>query len=338
MRKKIWIPEAPHINFRRYKEVGGVTCDIGVKGRFTVELVHARTGFVKRRLEFDNLITDVGIDYLFTASTNGMYNATNYVAVGTGSTTPTTSDTSLESEIARTSNAGGFSDSWFSDGLSEDREYNYRRRTRVFTEEEANGNLTELGCFTSSSGGTMWNRQLFRDELGNPTTITKTSDDQLRIVYDAYVYIPVTDGVQEITVAGTPTQFTTRALAVVSSNSWGLNGALRHMANLDAGAACLRASDRTTFYARNYTNTPTGDNDSSHSIQSYTSGSFYRDREVTFNAGTANYEDGVSFLASFLWSYPNANFQVLIDPPIPKTDTEKLVITDRFSISRHEEP
>src|SRR5690606_35179901 len=162
-RRRIWVPEAPMLTLRRYVEVGAVHHAIAVEGYFTVELIHARTGLVKRRLHFRNLITDAGLDAM--AGGVGISSLINYLAVGTGSSEPSYTDTTLNAEVARTNNNGGFGDSDAVVGSGDLVEYWRRIRTRVFTQAEANGNLTELGFFSAASGGTMWNRQLFRDEL-----------------------------------------------------------------------------------------------------------------------------------------------------------------------------
>src|SRR5690606_27236713 len=108
-RRRIWVPEAPMLNLRRYVEVGAVRHAIAVEGYFTVELIHARTGLVKRRLHFRNLITNAGLDAL--ASGTQIINLINYLAVGTGSSEPSYTDTILNAEIARTNSDGGFGDS-----------------------------------------------------------------------------------------------------------------------------------------------------------------------------------------------------------------------------------
>src|SRR5690606_11810156 len=185
-RRRIWVPEAPMLNLRRYVEVGTVRNAVMVEGYFTVELIHARTGLVKRRLHFRNLITNAGLDAL--AGGTGISSLINYLAVGTGSSEPNYTDTTLNAEVARTNSTGGFADSDAMVGSGDLVEYWRRIRTRVFGQNEANGNLAELGFFSAAQGGTMWNRQLFRDELGNPTAITKTNEDQLRVRYEYRVY------------------------------------------------------------------------------------------------------------------------------------------------------
>src|SRR5690606_7971637 len=108
-RRRIWVPEAPMLNLRRYIEVGAVRNAVVVEGYFTVELIHARTGLVKRRLHFRNLITDAGLDAL--AGGTGTSHHMNYLAVGTGASEPSHTDTTLHAGIARTHNNGGFGDS-----------------------------------------------------------------------------------------------------------------------------------------------------------------------------------------------------------------------------------
>src|SRR5690606_24214562 len=74
-----------------------------------------------------------------------------------------------------TRDGGGFAYQWFS-------------QTRVFLEAEAIGNLTEV-VFRRSSGGTqVFNRQLLLDDLGQPTSISTTNEDQLKIIFEFRLY------------------------------------------------------------------------------------------------------------------------------------------------------
>ena len=105
-----------------------------------------------------------------------------YVAVGTGTAAPATTQTGLQNEIARTAaNLGlgaGRTRTRLSNGV-------YRVTfTRAFNYNQANGNLTEFGGSHSgdSADGTH-TRELFRDSGGNPIVITKTSNERLAITY-----------------------------------------------------------------------------------------------------------------------------------------------------------
>src|SRR5690606_31335306 len=145
-RRRLWVPEAPLLNLRRYIEVGAVRHAVVVEGYFTVELIHARTGLVQRRLHFRHLITHAGPDPL--AGGARITDLVNYLAVGTGSSEPSYTDTTLNAEIARTNSNGGFGDSDAVVGSGDLVEYWRRIRTRVFTQAQANGNLAELGFFS----------------------------------------------------------------------------------------------------------------------------------------------------------------------------------------------
>src|SRR5690606_24895065 len=106
---------------------------------------------------------------------------TQYVHVGTDNTTPTTSDSALGSEVARTNqalNMGPPSEVTFpSEGVGR------FRRVRTFDYDQANGNLAEFGG-GATNDTTVLTRELFRDEEGVPVVITKTEDELLIITYD----------------------------------------------------------------------------------------------------------------------------------------------------------
>jgi len=320
------------LNLRRYIEVGAVRNAVVVEGYFTVELIHARTGLVKRRLHFRNLITDAGLDAL--AGGTGISNLINYLAVGTGSSEPSYTDTTLNAEIARTNNNGGFGDSNAMVGEGNLVEYWRRTRTRVFTEAQANANLAELGFFSASSGGTLWNRQLFRDELGNPTTITKTNEDQLRVTYEYRVYPPWDDVVQEIEVNGVPVEVVNRPQEVANALVWGPSGALNSLGSV--GTAGFTALETDTLPGRS--SSPSGGaSASSHTVQSYTPGTFYREREARWEPSVANFATGIGLFRSSATGGSTVIFASKITPKIMKQDTQRLIVMERWTYARKED-
>ena len=105
-----------------------------------------------------------------------------YVAVGTGTAAPATTQTGLQNEIARTAaNLGlgaGRTRVRLSDGVHR------VTFTRSFDYSQANGNLTEFGgSHSGNSADGTHTRELFRDGGGNPIVITKTSNERLAIAY-----------------------------------------------------------------------------------------------------------------------------------------------------------
>jgi len=322
------------LNLRRYIEVGAVRNAVVVEGYFTVELIHARTGLVKRRLHFRNLITDAGLDAL--AGGARISDLINYLAVGTGSSEPSYTDTTLNAEVARTNSNGGFGDSDAMVGSGDLVQYWRRRLTRVFTEAQANANLAELGFFSSSSGGTLWNRQLFRDELGNPTTITKTNEDQLRVTYEYRVYPPWDDVVQEIEVNGVPVEVVNRPQSVASS-SWGSwnsgNPALNGLGVVTTSS--LEASETDTLPGRSGS-PPSGTSASSHTVQSYTPGTWYREREARWEPSAANFATGIGLFVSVV-NNGGITFASKVTPKIMKQNTQRLIVMERWTYARKED-
>lgn len=136
-----------------------------------------RAGRVRRGGEQHNLITNAGLDLFASVAIETL---TTYCAVGTGSAAPDATDETLGAEAARTATAGpGDSD----DVTRPSTGVNRIVRVREFDFNEANGNLTEWGFTNASTGGQLFARELFRDGSGDPATVTKTSDDKLRMTY-----------------------------------------------------------------------------------------------------------------------------------------------------------
>jgi hypothetical protein len=325
-RKRIWIPEAPYINLKRYIEVDRLDHGVGIEGWFTVELIHARTGLVKRRLRFRNLITNAGLNAL--GSGTRIDDLIQYLAVGTGSNTPSFTDTALQAEIARTNSNGGFADVNTANGSGDTLVYWSRVLTRVFTESQANGNLAELGFFNQATGGTLWNRQLFLDELGNPTVITKTNEDQLRVQYEYRIYPPMADNVQNIVINGVDTIVTSRPAQVANVSLWGSTGAMR---NLGATlSATTWASETATLIGRS--GGTQGTSAGSNVYQAYTPGTFYREVQTTLGPSQANFATGLQYLAISVFG--SCYYQMVFNPKIPKTDTQRLEIMHRITFNR----
>lgn len=336
-RRRIWIPEAPFINLRRYTELGVLGHTVGLEGLFTVELIHARSGLVKRRLRFRNLITDSGLEAV--AAGTPLETMLTALAVGTGSSEPSVSDTALEAEIGRTTSNGGFGTTRTMVGSGSLVEYWYRTDTRVFTDSEANGNLAELGFYSSGTGGTLWNRQLFRDELGNPTTITKTNEDQLRVTYELRIYPPMVDDIDEITVGSQPVTVTTRPYSVTSAPIWGGNtsgqGALNRLGATSTSGGTLYETDvLPTRDASSPSGTSAGM--SSGTVQTHTPGTHYRERECVWNPAAANFATGIGIFAGGAVGGP-CPFATSFNPKIQKTNTQRLIILERMNYARKED-
>lgn len=110
-------------------------------------------GRVKYRIIRRNLITDAGIQYIVQAlAAQVTLAAFKYIAIGTGTTSPSGSDTALESEVARQEGTITIESTNISnDTLRVDASFTF----------EASYSISESGLFNAASGGTMLARQTF---------------------------------------------------------------------------------------------------------------------------------------------------------------------------------
>lgn len=127
---------------------------LDLKGSVNVRLI-GPDGKVKQEHTKHNLIVTVGKNYLATwlaaASQAGEF--MSYIALGTGSTSPTSGDTALQTEFV----GGGYSR--VQGTLSSST--NVWQNQATFNPGNGTGAITEAGLFSASSTGTMFARQTF---------------------------------------------------------------------------------------------------------------------------------------------------------------------------------
>ena len=151
---------------------------------------------VEERPWTKNLVLAQGKDAFF----GGSYYAgelARYCAVGTGTTTPASTDVGLGSEVNRTGTllASGTGTGRYSDGRVV---YTY---THDFAEETVNQNYSELGWSWSGSSG----NNLFSRVLISGGTVTVLAGQQLRVVYVlTWSVTPYVETAGTLTVAGWP--------------------------------------------------------------------------------------------------------------------------------------
>lgn len=143
----------------------------------------------------DNLITNLGMDQIAAYnSLNAAPNTTStwrrYLAVGTGSSTPDATDTTLDNEAQRAANSGSFpagaatgsldtnANEWIAEATA----------TRVVT-MNTDRNITEFG-FSPVASANIGIRELLRDGSGNPITVSLLDGKTLRLDHTLNVAIP----------------------------------------------------------------------------------------------------------------------------------------------------
>ena len=331
MRKRLWLPENHSVN-------PDLTLNMGLSGYFHVQLIDVSTGIIKQELRFKNLLTNGFMNGVGSGIfTNGIGpSGFTHLAVGTGNSTPAFTNTTLDNEVSRTNSNGGIADVL---GSSASPEYGFVRRTRVFTTAQANGNLSELGFFNAASGGTLLNRALFRDSVGNPTTIVKTNQDILVVVYEWRLTAPINDqnGIFSYFNDTESSNWVLRPQGVNLSTHW-VNHTL-YIGDWTGTNNQLALFSRSTFFnTRTGTNTPAlGDGSITQiTVQSYTTDTFQRDVSYRLGILDGNFVEGISLFVFSPWDANDRRYmyQMSFTPPLLKNDIRQIDFTIRYTWQR----
>lgn len=173
----------------------------GVKGRFSLSVLDSG-GSVKHSVNCENMVLDKLIDRLNASSYfNGTHPPSemlNKIALGTGTTPPTAGDTALESQVLSVP-FNGVTNTSYTETIPGETLKAVVRRPHSFNQGQINANLSEIGVI--DNGGNLITRALIKDDLGNPTTLTVTNQEQLILTYYLdFVDIPLkTAGTIDIT-------------------------------------------------------------------------------------------------------------------------------------------
>lgn len=166
-----------------------------------------RCGRAVRGGQQHNLFLNQGLNNMANLSIANGAGSFQWAVVGTDSTAPDVTDVALGAEVGETQTK---TSSWAwtrtGNGVYEG------SCTYEFDFDEANGNLTEWGVGRGTSGGmtALYVRELFRDGVGDPTTVTKTSDYKLRLTYTLEITLTP--------VALTPASFTIDGIGVINGD------------------------------------------------------------------------------------------------------------------------
>ena len=289
---------------------------------------------------FSNLVLDVGLDMLVSrpyglvGGSGTQNNSCSVCNVGTGTTTPTTDQTGLHTFTAATASRYGGT----THGYSTE---NPVRRWSSVTYEFAigfcadNTNLTEVGL-SRTTNDEYFNRQLFRDEEDNPTTITVHSDEGLRIFCELFLYGDLQPGA---TVAGSCTLNETETLnytrEMTTDTTW------LTWTYLDSMGA-LGASRESGYLLSDLATGFTGTVADSRSLEAYQSGDYSRTHTAVWNPGKfAGNLNSILFHAFFPPPWGGIGTRVTefsafrLDAPIDILDTEEVTVTFRREWARY---
>jgi len=297
------------------------TTNLGVKGQYQVRLLNADgevtydSGF-RPNMVLDNFFqcTLVSDAYL---PTNG--NVT--LRVGTGSTPPQPTNTSLQNLLASTTSTSATSREFIVDGTT----WKFEDTTTFrFTLGSVVGALSELGiCMdgvANAGATTVHTRALVTDVNGSPTTVTVTVQDQLLITYKLAVIGTDTDGSGQVTLNGQIYNWITRrgaGLTAGQSLSAVLSGTLNYQnawgTGVTFGAAGVAPSGAGAVNINSTKTDPLAGR-----IQ----------QTITANIAQGNIDGGIVAIGG------GAIHKIQFTPAIPKDATKVLSLVTEYTLSR----
>lgn len=272
----------------------------------------------------DNLITNIGMDAF---GTQLLSQYMGRLAVGSGSTTPTETDTNLAAWVATKDNDA------LSTSFTTTSPYQFTVNGHYeFAAGAAAGVLSELGI--AAAGGAnpqVRTRALITDDMGNPTTITVLADEQLVVDYQIVIHVNEADVTTVYNVKGVDRNIVMRPARMGTSAAHNVSGQINWSGFLYGvdwrqGGSGLPGP---------ITGEPDGSlvstSHRSRTNKTYVPGSYYLEQDFHLSlAGAAG-----STISGAVGTSCAASYQIAFDPPIPKTGTETTKLTLRMYWARY---
>ena len=199
-----------------------------IHNRFDIEVIDSKTRRVKQLARgYNTICNQLWTKLLVSDTSNGNYNTGygmggyfSYIHYGTGTGTPSSSDTSLFSYLGGASAATDATSFDPVEGV-----YFVRRKIQLSETTAVGQTLTEVGIASGSSSTSLCTHAMLKDMNGNPISITKSDTDIINIYATVFVHFNpqgYDNGhirfVEPKNIAGL-----LGALAGISTNVWGFN-------------------------------------------------------------------------------------------------------------------
>lgn len=292
-----------------------------LKGMYRIS-VYRKDGSIRYEGDwFENIITNNGLNYLLSTGGSGWGTS---IFVGSGTSTPTVSQTSLDN-LLMTNNTNN-SQTISVQGSAP--YYSTYTLVKRFPAVPSGGyNISEVGVGASSTN--LFSRALIQDSVGNPITLSLLQDEILEVTYQLRNYPSLTAGdyaQSGVDISGTSYTFTWRACGVTTAVYWDPSyGYSTSYAQLFTGAV-------GSVTAANPSGT--GSLQVTGSAATYTNGTYYRQFTGTFGLTVANQTSASILINMGSSSAASAKYQAAISPSITKTGSQILALTWQQSVGR----
>lgn len=195
-----------------------VPVPVKMSGRFKLVTSGGKRGTIDHGWH-GNLILNSGFAKLFEYDLN--QSVLRYISVGSGSSTPTVTQSTLDSIIATTDRNKSYTYGYVAAGGG-DPAYGRTIFEVQFARGVAAGNISEMGATWKNDGSVLFSRALIKDGGGTPTSITVLADEFLTVTYELRRFVaPDWSDTINWDDDGTPTATTVSWTSGVNTTNYG---------------------------------------------------------------------------------------------------------------------
>lgn len=306
---------------------------IGFCGRYELTVKKIGTNKIVRKRSFSNVITNAGMMAMRVAASSGSSLTLNWCYVGTGTNTPSVTDTTMGA-LARTFGTQG--QVTITAPIAPD--YVTKKHMTYRMAAGNPGNYSEVGVgWNQNPQGALYSRALILDEYGNPSTITVLPDEYMDVIYTVEGHPSLEDLTGTFVLNGV-------RHTVVSRLAYGTRGCFfggyRMSAPFASGIAYVYESQVLGSVTAYPQGTPVNAAVSKTSCEVLGDENTYGVRSVIpFGLNNGNTPGGkIGALAinpGGLGNDTEIRTQMSFDPPIPKTNNNTLTLTFEQWFGRH---
>lgn len=302
--------------------------DLGLAGKYRIEVRNSITDEVKVLDWFDNIITNQGLDVIGNPQ---LYHMIGYCRVGSGTTAPSVNDVGVETPLGDyTHNPNADQNGVVETPIP----YGWTRRTFSWSPGQIVGTVTEVAVGWRSDNGNAFSRALLKVG-GVPTSIVVTELDFLTITYELRHYPKLLDIPSSVVINGTAHNLVSRPALINYPQWWsqgfGVQGLVTYlnyiMLNLYTEVGLTAYTDDQSVGLVHQI-TPV-------SAELYVPGSY----EIIFNfvlgVNVGNSEEGISKMLLGATYTGFGAVQIGITPPITKTINDQLTLALKLSWGRY---
>jgi len=293
---------------------------LNISGEYKL-VVTSSNGDVKETEWIKNLILDQGLNRLGYSAPSAMA----YCHVGTGTTPPLYTQTSLAIRLATTALSGSSSDvNLGAPTYATTKTYQY-----VFTTGSIVGDISEVGVGWNTTTG-LFSRMLVTNE-GIATPVTVGAQDQLVIFYKITVSPNLSDTTGNVTLAGVPYAYTCR---LYDMHSFAVSSSLFNSDQLGQILSTAVYPNGTAMCAIDAVGPSVVGSPLTGSVNplSYSSGSYTTNTNIPMAYGVGNVAGGIGLMTAVFAG--NINQQLAFTPPLPKSAAKAITLTISMSWNR----